>query len=257
MLPIALGEATKTVSYVLDGAKTYRFTVRWGEARATDDADGEVTATSEVRPDADDIRRTLPRFLGEIEQVPPAFSAVKIGGRRAYYELARAEEAVELKPRRVRVDAIELVEVPDRDHATFEARCGKGTYMRSLARDLARALGTYGHIASLRRIAVGPFTEHDAIPLDSLEGLMHSGAFAERLLPVETALDDIPALALAEAEAHLLRSGQAVPLFRASDRDRIGRVATGETVCATSGGKPVALARLEHGRLRPVRVFNL
>ena len=256
VLPIALGEATKTVSYVMDGAKTYRFTVRWGEERATDDAEGAVTATSPVRPTADQIRAVLPEFTGELQQVPPAFSAIKVAGRRAY-DLARESEPVDLASRTVLVEEIALNGVPDPDHAVFAVRCGRGTYMRALARDLGRRLGTFGHVAELRRLAAGPFTEDQAIPLDSLETLGHSPDALKRLLPVETALDDIPALALSDAEARSLRSGQSVPLLRAADGDRVRDLVPGTRVCAMAGGKPVAVARFEQGRLKPVRVFNL
>ena len=256
VLPIALGEATKTVSYVMDGAKAYRFTLRFGEARTTDDAEGPVTETSPVRPGDDEIRAVLPRFTGLIEQVPPAFSALKVDGVRAY-ELARADEVVELAPRPVRIDSLELCGRPDPDHAEFLVRSGKGAYMRSLARDIAHALGTVGHVAQLRRIAVGPFTEAQAISLETLETLGHSLAASGQLLTVETALDDIPALALTEAEARRLRCGQAVGLISRMDLERVAHLESGAVVCAMAEGKPVALARFEGGDLRPVRVLNL
>ncbi len=256
LLPVALGEATKTVPYVMDGPKRYRFTVRWGEERDTDDAEGAVIATSENRPTADEIRAVLPEFIGLIEQVPPKFSALKFGGERAY-DLARAGEAVPATPRPIRIYDLALVDQPDADHAVFEVRSGKGAYMRSLARDLARRLGTVGHIAALRRTAVGPFTEAQAISLESLAALGHSAAASGHLLPVETALDDIPALALTDTEANRLRSGQPVGLLRRADRDRIGHLESGALVCAMSGGKPVAVARFDAGDLRPVRVLNL
>ncbi|HVI88030.1 MAG TPA: tRNA pseudouridine(55) synthase TruB, partial [Dongiaceae bacterium] len=205
ILPIALGEATKTVPYVMDGAKSYRFTLKFGQQRSTDDAEGEVTARSDIRPEDAAIRAALPGFTGFIQQVPPAFSAIKIGGERAY-DLARDGEVVELAPREVRVDAISLTERPSRDEAVFEVRCGKGTYMRSLARDIAQHLGSVGHVSALRRLSVGGFTEKQAISLENLKALGHSPAAFEHLLPVETALDDIPALALTNTEASRLRS---------------------------------------------------
>src|SRR6202451_22619 len=159
-LPIALGEATKTVPFVVDGRKTYLFTIRWGEERDTDDAEGRVAATSEIRPDAAAIGALLPRFTGTIEQVPPRFSAVKIDGERAY-DLARDGEIVELAPRAVTIHRLDLLEIPDPDHAVLAAECGKGTYVRSLARDLGRALGALGHVSALRRSRVGPFGEAD------------------------------------------------------------------------------------------------
>jgi tRNA pseudouridine55 synthase len=256
VLPIALGEATKTVPYAMAGRKRYRFTLRWGEARSTDDAEGSVTATSPARPTEAEIRQALPRFNGLIEQVPPAFSAIHIAGARAY-DLARAGEVVELAPRPVTIDRFELVELVDADHAIFAVECGKGAYMRSLARDLAVALGTVGHIAALRRTAVGPFTEGQAISLESLGTLGHSAAALGHLLPVETALDDIPALALTDTEANRLRCGQSVGLLRRQDLERVGHLESGSLICAKAGGKPVALARFEAGDLRPVRILNL
>src|SRR6188768_3863512 len=213
VLPIALGEATKTVPFVMDGRKEYRFTLRFGEARSTDDGEGAVTATSEDRPSDQAIRAALPRFTGRFEQTPPAFSALKIGGQRAY-DLARAGQAVDLKPRQVTIDRLELVSRPDADHADLVVSCGKGTYIRSLGRDLAVALGTVGHLSALRRTAAGPFREEAAISLPKLEALGHIPALLGALVPVVTALDDIPALALTEAQADQLRHGQPVFLTR-------------------------------------------
>lgn len=256
LLPIALGEATKTVSYVMDGRKSYRFTLRWGQATETDDAEGRVIAEDPHRPDEAAIHAVLADFTGEIEQIPPLYSAIKVGGRRAY-DLARAQADFELKSRKVTVHAITLQDLPDSDHAVFEVHCGKGTYMRSLARDLGRATGTVGHIVELRRLTVGPFTEADAISLDSLESMGHSPAALEQVLPVETALDDIPALALSETEANRLRCGQAVSMVARANRDRISELSNGSIVFTTTGGKPVALARYEAGDIHPVRVLNL
>jgi tRNA pseudouridine55 synthase len=256
ILPIAFGEATKTVGYVMAGRKTYGFSLRWGQATSTDDAEGEVVAEQPGRPGRAAILAALPRFLGEIEQVPPAYSAVKVDGRRAY-DLARAAADFDLAARRVRVDRFELVSQDGPDLASFEVDCGKGCYMRALARDLGAALGTAAHIVTLRRKAVGPFTEADAISLESLEGLGHSAAALEQLLPVEAALDDIPALALAETEASRLRCGQAVSLIARANRDRIRDLTQGAVVCAMSAGRPVALARFEAGALHPIRVLNL
>ncbi len=249
MLPIALGEATKTVPFVMDGSKEYRFTLRFGEARSTEDAEGEVTATSEARPTDEAIRAALSAFLGEIDQRPPAFSALKIDGQRAY-DLARAGESVELKLRRVRIDRLEFLSRPDRDHADFVVGCGKGTYIRSLGRDLALALGTVGHLSALRRTAAGPFREEQAISLPKLEALGHIPALLGALVPVVTALDDIPALALTEAQADLLRHGQQVLLTRDAPP-------AGALVRAESGEKLVALVRSDGVAVQPVRVFNL
>jgi len=256
VLPLAFGEATKTVSYVMDDSKDYNFTVRWGEARASDDGEGEVTAVSQVRPSEAEIKAVLDRFTGTIDQVPPVYSAIKVDGRRAY-ALARADAAPELQPRRVRIDSLALLAIPDADHAQFEAVTGKGAYMRSLARDMALALGTVGYVAALRRTRVGPFTEALAISLDNIDVLGHSAALLDRLLPVETALDDIPALALTEAEAQDLRHGRPVPVLPVASRSPLKNVAQDAVVCAMAGGKPVALARIKGGEIRTLRVLNL
>lgn len=254
ILPIAVGEATKTVAYAMDGRKVYRFAVKWGEARNTDDAEGEVTGMSDVRPDRAAILAALPAFTGVIDQVPPAFSAIKIGGERAY-KLARAGEAVEIVSRQVTVLRLDLLEDTP-DLARFEVECGKGLYVRSLGRDLAKALGTLGYIAELRRTRVGPFGENTAISLDKLEALGHSAAASETLLPIETVLDDIPALALNDTDAARLRQGQPVQVlgtgFPASRLPEDGAIAL-----ATANGKPVALVRIQRGMLLPVRVLNL
>jgi len=254
-LPIALGEATKTVPFVMDGRKTYRFTVCWGEERDTDDAEGRVTATSDKRPDAAAIRALLPQFTGTISQVPPRFSAIKVEGERAY-DIARDGHDVELQARPVEIHALTLVDQPDADHAVFEAECGKGTYVRALARDMGRVLGCCGHVSALRRTRVGPFTENTMISLEQLEALCHraglgEASFADALMPVATALDDIPALAVSRADAARLQRGQAVVL-----RGRDAPVVTG-IVHVTVSGQLVALAETSRGELIPKRVFNL
>jgi tRNA pseudouridine55 synthase len=254
-LPIALGEATKTVPFVMDGRKLYRFTVRWGEERDTDDAEGRVVATSEERPSPDSVRALLPSYTGSIQQVPPRYSAIKVDGERAY-DLARDGEQVELAPRQVEIGRLELVNVPDGDHAVLEAECGKGTYVRSLARDIGRALGCFGHVSALRRPAVGPFDEETMISLEQLEALCHraasgEGSLADALMPVETALDDIPALAVSRADAARLQRGQAV-LLRGRDAPNVRG-----TVYATVSGQLLALAELDRGEIVPKRVFNL
>ena len=254
-LPIALGEATKTVPFVMDGRKVYLFTVRWGEERDTDDAEGRVVETSTERPSADTIRALLPQFTGTIEQVPPRYSAVKVEGERAY-DLARDGETVELASRAVNIHRLDLASVPDPDHTLFEAECGKGTYVRALARDMGRALGCRGHVSALRRTAVGPFTEKSMISLEQLEALCHraaigGGNLADALLPVETALDDIPALAVSRADAAKLQRGQAVLL-----RGRDAPIFRG-TVHVTASGQLIALAEVDRGEIVPKRVFNL
>jgi tRNA pseudouridine55 synthase len=255
VLPIALGEATKTVAWAMAGRKTYRFSLRWGEARTTDDAEGAVVATSGTRPDAAAIAAVLPDFTGTILQMPPVYSAIKLGGQRAY-KLARAGAEVALAPRPIEIAALRLIGQPDADHAEFEMVTGKGAYVRALGRDLAAALGTLAHVSALRRLAVGPFTLERAISLDNLAALDHSAAAFGHLLPIETALDDIPALALTEAEAHRLRHGQSVVPLLAADRARIDQLGTGAMVRATTGQTLVALAEIVAGGLRPVRVIN-
>jgi tRNA pseudouridine55 synthase len=251
ILPVALGEATKTVPYVMDGAKTYRFTIAFGEARSTDDREGEVTETSPVRPTDDQIRAVLPGFEGEIAQVPPAYSALKVDGERAY-DLARKGEDVKLAARQVRIDGLELLARPSPDLAEFEVRCGKGTYVRSLARDIAHKLGTVGHVAALRRTRCGPFAEDNAIPLDFARSLGQGPALRAYLLPVLTALDDIPALALTEEDARRLRNGQFL-----SVQDQDGVFDPDQTVSVVCDGRLVALARVVDGELRPQRVLHL
>ncbi|HYZ33066.1 MAG TPA: tRNA pseudouridine(55) synthase TruB [Crenalkalicoccus sp.] len=253
VLPVAFGAATKTVPYVMDGTKAYRFTLRFGEARDTDDADGQVIGTSEARPADDAIRAALPRFTGAIMQVPPAFSAVKVAGERAY-DLAREGQALQLEPRPARVDRFELEARPDADTAVFLVESGKGVYMRSLARDLAQALGTVGHVAALRRMRVGPFREEQAIPLDKLvvSGDMPRPS-PDLLLPVATALADIPALALSEAEAARLGFGQAISLVELMGRVPGAADPDGGLVRAMAGGRFVGLCRLESGLCKPER----
>ncbi len=258
ILPIAFGEATKTVSYVMDGDKEYRFTIRWGAETDSCDPEGKVVAESDVRPDRAAIEAVLGRFTGSIEQIPPIYSAIKIDGERAY-DLARAGEVPEMKPRQVEIFELQLVDCPDQDHAVLDAVCGKGTYVRALARDIARALGTVGHVEQLRRIAVGPFGEDDAISLDGLEelGNKQPDQRQEALFAVEAALDGIPAVDLTEAEAMRLRNGQAVSFLRKMDLERIGTLAEGDVVLAMADGRPLALSVFERGEMRPVRVLNI
>ncbi|HEX6977820.1 MAG TPA: tRNA pseudouridine(55) synthase TruB [Alphaproteobacteria bacterium] len=261
VLVLAFGEATKLISHVIDADKAYRFTIRWGEARDTDDAQGAVIARSERRPRADEIAAAIPSFTGSIMQVPPVYSALKLAGKPAYAR-ARAGEVVTPAARQVHIHRLELVDIPDPDHATFMVECGKGTYIRSLARDIAEALGTVGHVAMLRRTVVGRFTEAAAIPLENLEALGHSPAAFAYLQAVETALDDIPALAVTAADSLRLRQGQSIAIPRVAvrpvdDGTDPAPLAAGKVVAATLLGRLVALTRVEDGRLHPLRVLNL
>ena len=254
VLPIAFGEATKTVPFAVEGNKQYRFTVRFGAATDTDDADGTIVATSDRRPTLPEIEAALPSFVGEISQVPPRYSALKVGGARAY-DLARDEEDFELAARPALIESLTLIDMPDPDHCVIEARCGKGTYVRALARDLGIALGSLAHVTELRRTRVGPFAEEAAISLAKLQELGHSAAGRDALLsvlqPVETALDDIPALAIGGQDAARLKRGQPVLL-----RGRDAPILKGP-VYATSRGTLVAVGEVSQGELRPTRVFNL
>jgi len=248
VLAIAFGEATKTIALAQEGVKTYRFTVRLGEATTTDDAEGEVIAQSDARPTDAEIRAALAGFEGDIMQTPPRFSAVKVAGERAY-DLARGGEAFALEARPLKVYRIAMVARPDPDHAEIEMSCGKGGYVRAIARDLGELLGCHGHVSQLRRIASGGFTLDDAIPFEKLDEIGHEGATVD-LLKVATGLDDIPALAVSEAIAALLRQGQAVPVPGSS-------LADGDIAWAECQGQPVAIGVFRGGLLHPDRVFNL
>jgi tRNA pseudouridine55 synthase len=258
VLVLGFGEATKLISAVIETDKAYRFTLRWGEARDTDDAEGRVTATSPHRPSPAEIEAALPTFRGVITQVPPDYSAVKLQGKPAYAR-RRAGESVEIAARQVRIDRFELEGMPDPDHAIFMVQCSKGTYIRSLGRDLAVALGGCGHVTALRRLAVGRFGEKDAIPLEKLEASGHSPAALAYLRAVETALDDIPALAVTAEDSLRLRQGQSIAIPRTVETpvDRDAGFATGQVVAATALGRLVALTRVDGDRLRPLRVLNL
>jgi tRNA pseudouridine55 synthase len=255
VLPIAIGEATKTTAYVMTGRKHYRFRIRWGVARATDDREGEIIAECASRPSREQIESVLPKFLGEIQQSPPAYSAIKVNGRRAY-ALARTSAPPDLPSRPVEIAALRLLATPDRDHADCEALVGKGTYIRALARDLGTALGTFAHVAELRRLSVGQFTENQAIALDSIVEHGHIWTDCGYLLPIGAALADIPALVLTEAEAARLRSGQRVRPGDPAGWADLDRLDEGAIVSAWRHQALVALAKVESGRLRPLRVIN-
>ena len=259
VLPIALGAATKTVPYVMDGTKLYRFTLRIGEARDTDDADGAVTAISAVRPTDAALSAALGAFRGLIQQVPPVYSAIKVAGERAY-DMAREGRAPVLEARPARIDRFELIDRPDAETAEFEVESGKGVYMRSLARDLAAACGTMGYVAALRRLRVGPFTIDRAMTLDKVLDKSSGAedtppASPDLLLPVATALADIPALALTEAEAALLRHGQTLSLVTLMGRIPDAANPDGGLARAMAGSRVIGLCRLAEGLLHPERIL--
>lgn len=255
VLPIALGEATKTVPFMMDADKAYRFTLEWGRSTTTLDREGATTATSDVRPTREQVEAALPAFVGEIQQIPPDYSAVKVDGERAY-DLARAGTAMELKPRTVTIHSARVSAVPDADHIELEIECGKGTYVRAIVRDLAEALGACAHVSALRRTRVGPFGEDRAITLENLENLSHKAALPEVLLPVETALDDIPALAVTAEDAFRLAQGRPIVLVPRQVETLKARLTGGSRlVSAMDGDRLVALAEMRAGRLNPVRVF--
>jgi tRNA pseudouridine55 synthase len=257
ILPLALGEATKTVPFLMDADKTYRFTIAWGRTTATFDREGETTESSDVRPTIAEVEAVLPRFIGEVDQVPPAYSAIKVDGERAY-DLARAGEIVELASRKVNIHALRVVGAADADHLTLEMDCGKGTYVRALVRDIAAAVGACGHVDELRRTRVGAFTEADSVTLESLEDLGHKARQSEALLPVETALDDIPALAVTDEDAFRLKQGRPIVLVpRQVEAVKAGLKPGSRTVSAMRDGVVVALCEMRAGRLEPSRVFHL
>jgi len=264
ILPIALGEATKTVPFLMDADKTYVFMIEWGSTTTTLDREGEVTASSDVRPAPEAVAEALKTFVGEIQQVPPAYSAIKVDGERAY-DLAREGIEVELKARTVVIHSAAVSAAPDADHIELTIECGKGTYVRSIVRDIADMLGACAHVSALRRTRVGPFGEAGAIPLENLEELVHKGAGSEALLPVETALDDIPALAVTTEDAFRLKQGRSIVLLpRQVETLRplltprtIGGQDASRIVLATNGGQATALCEMRAGQLSPTRVFHL
>ncbi len=262
VLPVALGEATKLVSYMMEDDKVYLFTVTWGEQRTTDDMEGEVMVTSDVRPTEEQIRATLPAFTGRIMQKPPTFSAIKIDGQRAY-DLARAGKEFEIEARPIDVYELDLVSF-DEATATFRAVCGKGTYVRSLARDIARKMGTYGYVSTLIREAVGPFSLETAISLDIAAQNDDNSALESAVLPVETVLDDIPVLSVNDQEAVRLKNGQKLTFIARPQMQRlldaglqVGQGTEPGLAIAMYLGKPLAILEVAGVEAQPVRVFNL
>nr|WP_316651301.1 tRNA pseudouridine(55) synthase TruB [uncultured Gellertiella sp.] len=255
MLPIALGDATKTVPYVMDGRKVYEFTVTWGEERSTDDLEGEAVRTSQSRPDEADIRALLPAYTGTIQQIPPQFSAIKIDGNRAY-DLAREGEVIDIPAREVEIHRLTLIGA-ERDHARFEVECGKGTYVRSLARDMGRDLGCFGHISELRRSFVAPFAEETMVPLATLIALEAIEDQDERLAALDAflietgeALSGLPHIAISEDQAHRLKMGNPILL-----RGRDAPLPAPEAY-ATARGRLIAIGEIAEGEFRPRRVFG-
>ncbi len=259
VLPIALGEATKTIAFAQDSLKTYSFTVTWGEQRDTDDMEGQVIASSYIRPSKEDIVALLPKYTGDIQQTPPIYSAIKIDGERAY-DLARNGEIPEIKPRNVYIEKLELLEAREHE-ADFEMICGKGTYVRSLARDMGKNLGCEGYISALRRIKVGVFDANDAISLDIISDMDYVCARSEYLLPLQIVLDDIPALDLTMEETARIRNGQALSFVSKPDFERLTKVGLGGKnkviALATHENAPIALIEQTRAEIKPVRVFNL
>lgn len=251
ILPIALGEATKTIPYVMDATKDYAFDITWGAETTTDDREGDETLTSDHRPSMDDINAIIPQFMGRISQVPPIYSAIKKDGKRSY-DLARNNQEVELDPREVDIHHL-FCHANDADKASFNVTTGKGAYIRSLGRDMARALGTRGHISALRRLRVGPFALDASISLDFFEKIDNSADAFEALHPVSTALDDIPALAITEDDATRLRRGQKIEV----DHSTLDSDAEDVVMTAIYQGQLVAMVSLRHTTASPIRVFNL
>ncbi len=254
VLPIAFGEATKTVAHAVECEKSYEFTIHWGVETDTDDAEGKLVKQSDARPTRKDIEAALPGFIGDILQTPPAYSAIKVQGERAY-DLARDGETVELAPRQVSIFELEIADIPSPDFVKLICACGKGTYVRSIARDLGRLLGCYGHVSALRRTSVGPFDQGSAISLETLDSLSNSDggqdALMSTIIPVETALDGIPALAISGDDAARLKRGQPI-LIRGGNAPILNG-----PVYATSRGVLVAIGEVERGEMHPVRVFNI
>ncbi|MDD3028799.1 MAG: tRNA pseudouridine(55) synthase TruB [Alphaproteobacteria bacterium] len=250
VLPLAFGEATKLIPYVLGGDKEYTFTVQWGEARSTDDAEGDVIARSDIRPTEEEIRQALPAFVGPLMQKPPAFSAIKIQGERAYTR-ARSGEAVDLPPREIVVKSFDLIDIPNENSASFCVSCGKGTYIRALARDLALHLGTYGFLSALRRTKAASFSLDQAVSMDDLERSQAENDHSAVLLPIKAGLSGIPTLTLTPQEAHSLRLGQKI-LIKPHYKDLLDA----PVVFAEYGGSPVALIEPFAGEFRVLRGFH-
>lgn len=255
VLPLAVGEATKTVPYVVQKTKVYQFEVHWGVQTTTDDIEGQVLTTSDVRPTPESIQKILPRFLGRISQVPPVYSALKIEGKRAYAR-ARAGEVVEMVPRFVQIEGLTCLSTEHLDRATFQVTCGPGTYVRSLGRDIALALGTVGYISALRRLQVGRFQERDTILLENLEEIVHNPISVEKgIYTIDAVLDDIPAAKIGSDLIAQWRHGGAV-FVKTAFRMESENVDL-PVLCMTEDGNPLGLGVFRDGKLHPKKVFNI
>ena len=259
VLPIAIGEATKVISFIQNKIKKYSFIIKWGETTETDDKEGKVTGVSSVRPDFDEIQKVLKYFIGKVNQKPPIYSAIKINGQRSY-KLARKNVDISHKFRKVEIYDLILKKIIDVDNAEFEVTCGKGTYIRSLARDISIKLKTKGHVIKLRRLSVGNFNEKDTIFIDFSQKILHSRSILNKILPIETVLDDIPALVLSEVEARRIKQGQKIQLksfdFKGQFKEKYPNYQKFEKIYAIRNNNPVALIKIENGIVKPTRIIN-
>ncbi len=259
VLPIAVGEATKCISLIQQKSKKYSFTVKWGETTNTDDSEGEILEKSNIRPTKDQILDILNSFIGKIFQTPPAFSAIKIDGKRSY-KLARNNISVKHQPREVEINKLILKNIVNSDFAEFEVLCGKGTYVRSLANDIAKKLNTKGHVTALRRHTVGNFSEKDTIFIDFFKEIIHSPAILKKMLPIEAVLDDIPALALNEIEARKLKLGQQIQFstleFKNKFLNKHPDFQEFEKLCAIKNNSLIAFVKIEADLVKPKRIIN-
>ena len=252
VLPLAIGEATKTVNYIMDHTKVYRFDITWGTQTSTDDLEGDVIASSDKRPTQQEIQLAIEEFKGEIDQVPPIYSALKINGQRAY-NLARQNKPVELKTRQVVIIDFQLEEMINQDRATFKVTCGKGTYVRSLARDLALKLGTCGHVSRLLRLNVGKFSKDRSISLEKIQNLGHKVVSEGYIIPISDVLDDIPAVCMSEAQQKQLLYGQTIQLTSSQAKGLL----PGKVLCLQGQRQTMAIGTYDQGFLKPNRVFNI
>ena len=259
VLPIAIGEATKVISFIQNKIKKYSFVIKWGEATETDDKEGKVTEVSSTRPTFDEIQKVMKYFIGKVNQKPPIYSAIKINGQRSY-KLARKNVDINHKFRKVEIYDLVLKKVINIDNAEFEVTCGKGTYVRSLARDIATKLKTKGHVIKLRRLSVGNFNEKDTIFIDFSKEIIHSPPVLSKILPIETVLDDIPALVLSEVEARRIKQGQKIQLssfdFKGQFKEKYPNYQKFEKIYATRNNNPVALIKIVNGIVKPTRIIN-